>query len=266
MALDICGADGELSERDIEALRAAHRNGVHVVPCSARTLPELRDSQRQLGITGALIAERGAVVVDGSGAALLDERIAPHLAREIVARACELDVLVFMTVGGHMYIRPGPKRWWERTVPPDEGDEVVDDLGDHVGDGPTLIGAFGHVARLYESLPHGQVRARVVLPGTAAESLIVTPINGRYSRALEAVQRSVGVGRSSTLAIVSSEGAHGLFEAAAMRVARHDADERVILSATWHAPQPRDDVAAALEQFARSQDPSSGPRGVPLWT
>jgi hydroxymethylpyrimidine pyrophosphatase-like HAD family hydrolase len=76
----------------------------------------------------------------------------------------------------------------------------------------------------------------------------VTSRAGTYAAALGALQHRYGIRRAETLAIVGAEDAHQLFECAAVRVAMHDADERVLLSAEWEAPA-RDGIAATLERY-----------------
>lgn len=255
VAVDLCGQDGDLTERDKAVLREAEGGGAEVALASARRLDDLVAARRRFALTGSVIAERGAMVADGTGAMLVDERIPPVIAREIVSLACELDAMVCMRVAGRIYVRPRKKRWWERTVEPDSDIEVVTDLAGHVGDGPTLIVANGPIRQLMQKIPHDAIKARLVLPGTDAESIVMTPIRGTYAHALRAIQHRLGVTKAETLAIVESEDAHALFEEAAVRVARYDADERVVLSAEWRSGVARDDVAAALERFVPRNAP-----------
>lgn len=239
----------DLSDRDVAALRrAATERGVQVALVSAQPLADVREMQRQLALSGPLIAERGAHVVDAAGDDLGVLQIPPDAARRILTAARERPLmLTFMRVGGMTYVRPGPKRWWERTVPPPPGTEVVDELEDHVGDGPTLIVATGRDARLLASAD-GPIEVIVRGRGTEIEAVMFTAQGASRGLALRRLRERLGIERRETLAVVESEEALSLFEDAGVRVARADADDRVLLAADWTA-SVEDGLAATLDRF-----------------
>jgi HAD superfamily hydrolase (TIGR01484 family) len=127
LAIDLDGtllrSDGTISQRNIQAVRAARERGIEVVIATGRALSESRASLAAIDHTGMLIAAGGSLLCDASSGATID-RIAlePETVREITRWLVEHDhaalILKDAHAVGYDYLVVGASeldpasRWW----------------------------------------------------------------------------------------------------------------------------------------------------------
>lgn len=81
--------DRTIGERTMRALRAAHEQGVRIVPATGRGKHSMWNYVEQIGVADAAICTNGAQVYDGAGRPIRERPVDLDLARQIVRFAKE---------------------------------------------------------------------------------------------------------------------------------------------------------------------------------
>ena len=81
--------DRTIGERTMRVLRAAHEQGVRIVPATGRGKHSMWNYVEQIGVADAAICTNGAQVYDGAGRPIRERPVDLDLARQIVRFAKE---------------------------------------------------------------------------------------------------------------------------------------------------------------------------------
>jgi hypothetical protein len=246
----------DIGERDRSAIAAAVRAGIAVVLATARTPAAARQFQRELGITGPVIGNNGAYVLDADGTELLHHRIEPGCASRIISQIQRADLYPTLIDGDRVFRRRRPTeslgqiksrvKFCEWTI------DLVNDLRPCIGAGPTTIGLFAPgVHQHVEALASEPVCALRYYDGEAMSGVIFMNAGASKGDALQSVCAALSIEPRDTLAIGDAEADLSMFDFAGVAVAVANATREVRAAADWIAPsQVEQGVAAAIERFA----------------
>lgn len=245
----------DIGERDRAAITAAAKTGIQVVLATARTPSVARQFQQELRIEGPVIGNNGAYAVDADGAALVHRRIDPECAARIISRIQLPALYPTMIDGDRVFRRRRPEeplgqiksrvKFCEWTI------DLVDDLGPHIGPGPTTIGLFtAGVHALAEAMASEPVCVLRYYDAEVMSGVIVTNPEASKGDALRVVCASLSIDPSDTLAIGDADADLSMFALAGTSVAVGNATADVRAAADWIAPsQLEQGVAAAINRF-----------------
>jgi HAD superfamily hydrolase (TIGR01484 family) len=250
VAIDIDGTlvtmEGRLPERNRAALVQAARQGVLLVLATARSVSGAIEILDALGLSGALIAELGATIVDANGVVVETHRFPVAEAEGIIDDLLKASLRFICTVDGVNYessdslgARSGVRRklnvsatdysQTSRIVVRDSSLAGVQDL------------LAQHAVGFYLG---------AAIPG-GTHDVILVPQGVSKGRGMAALCKHRGIDRSNVLAIGDSSTDIELIEWAGIGVAVADGDPSLREKATWVAPPAESgSVAEALIHFS----------------
>lgn len=245
----------EIGEADRTAIGEAVSAGVHVILATARTPSQARQFQQELGLTGPVIGNNGALVELAEGQELLHRRIEAKCAERIVTALVAADLYPNVILGNRIFHRSRADRPVGRETVRvkfcEYAVEVVDDLLPLLGEGATQVGIFTKSFNgALETLASEPVCTLRYYDADALSGAIFVSGDTSKGDGLKAVLRHLGVDPSQTLAIGDSEADLPMFSVAGHAVAVANAATAVREAAEWVAPAQWDGgVAAAIRRY-----------------
>ncbi len=245
----LLGADGELSERNRDALLAARDAGLEVILATARWYRLALPVADSLGLQGPLIACQGAEVrLIGEGTDLLDLRLPAAFADELFSLCDAMRCLAWIPFGEEVLMK---------------GEGAVPNIPDGVRQVPSLARAAREAPRI--ALVQGSAICRAIQaelePRWAGRVQFAASISSRGKTVLTLASAEVNKGAAlaracdalglepgQVAAFGDAENDIEMFRVAGRSYAMGQADERVKRAADAVAPPNTEDgVAVAVE-------------------
>lgn len=245
----------EISAEDRAAIRNLVDAGIHIVLATARTPAQARQFQAELGISGPVIGNNGALAEVGDGVEILHRRIDGVCAERIVAALLDAGLYPNVIRGNEIIRRRRPEEPLGRQVTRvrfvEYAADLVDDLLSHVRGGATQIGIFARsLDSVLTSIASEPVCMLRYYDAEALSGAIFVHPSASKGDALQTVLGHLRVDAANVLAIGDSEADLSMFQVAGRAVAVANATPSVRAAAHWVAPaQWEGGVAAAIRRF-----------------
>jgi Cof subfamily protein (haloacid dehalogenase superfamily) len=249
----LLGPDKAISEQNAAAVRRLNENGAQVIIASGRRHQNSIRFQRQLQLTGPIIACQGGLIRDGESGNVIEAHFLPQTAaREIVGEAEKNGIQVIYYHLDHLYVPEGNNRWldlYESRV--GERAETLPNLSQLDGRRALKIVWYGDPSVLQKTRPEIAARylGKVDVLSTESENLEFMPRGINKAAALEKVAREFGVPREQVLAFGDAENDLQMLAWAGMGVAMRHGNAAAITAARMVSPPGPPETA-----FARAVD------------
>ena len=251
----LLGPDKAISERNASAVRRLNENGVRVIIASGRRHQNSVRFQRQLRLTGPIIACQGGLIRDGESGNVIEAHFLPQtVAREIAYEADKNGVGVIYYHLDHLYVPERSNRWidlYESRV--GERAETLPDLSQLDGRRALKIVWYGDPVVLKKIRPEIAARyeGKVDVLSTESENLEFVPRGINKAAALEKVARELGVPREEVMAFGDGENDVQMLEWAGMGVAMRHGNAAAIAAARMVSPPgpPETAFAGAVDEL-----------------
>jgi Cof subfamily protein (haloacid dehalogenase superfamily) len=249
----LLGPDKAISEQNAAAVRRLNENGAQVIIASGRRHQNSVRFQRQLRLTGPIIACQGGLIRDGESGNVIEAHFLPQaVAREIVGEAEKAGVQAIYYHLDHLYVPERNDRWidlYESRV--GERAETLPDLRQLDGRRALKIVWYGDPVALRKIRPTiaVQYHGKVDVLSTESENLEFMPRGINKAAALEKVAREFGVLREQVLAFGDGENDVQMLEWVGMGVAMRHGNAAAITAARIVSPPGPPETA-----FARAVD------------
>jgi Cof subfamily protein (haloacid dehalogenase superfamily) len=250
----LLGPDKEVSAQNAAAVQRLNENGARVIIASGRRHQNSIRFQRQLGLTGPIIACQGGLIRDGEQGNVVEAHFLPlNTAREIVDQGEQMDVDVIYYHLDHLYVGKARDRWvdlYESRV--GERTEAVADLDQLEGRRALKIVWYGDPDLLKRSRPEitARFQDKVDVLSTELENLEFMPRGVNKATALEKVARELGgVQREQILAFGDGENDVPMLSWAGLGVAMKHGNAAAKAAAKMVSPPGPPETA-----FARAVD------------
>jgi Cof subfamily protein (haloacid dehalogenase superfamily) len=249
----LLGPDKAISEQNAAAVHKLNENGARAIIASGRRHQNSIRFQRQLQLTGPIIACQGGLIRDGESGNVIEAHFLPQtVAREIAGAAEKNGVQVIYYHLDHLYVPEGNNRWldlYESRV--GERAETLPSLSQLDGRRALKIVYYGDPSVLRKIRPEIATRydGRVDVLSTESENLEFMPRGINKAAALEKVAREFGVPREQVLAFGDAENDLQMLAWAGMGVAMRHGNPAAIAVAKLVSPPGPPETA-----FARAVD------------
>ncbi|MBV9104776.1 MAG: HAD family phosphatase [Verrucomicrobia bacterium] len=249
----LLGPDKTISEQNAAAVRRLKENGSQVIIASGRRHQNSIRFQRQLRLTGPIIACQGGLIRDGESGNVIEAHFLPQaVAREIVEEAEKNRVQAIYYHLDHLFVPERNDRWidlYESRV--GERAETLPDLRQLDGRRALKIVWYGDPGILKRIRPTIalQYDGKVDVLSTESENLEFMPRGINKAAALEKVAREYSVLREQVLAFGDGENDVQMLEWAGMGVAMRHGNAAAIAAARMVSPPGPPETA-----FARAVD------------
>jgi Cof subfamily protein (haloacid dehalogenase superfamily) len=249
----LLGPDKAISEQNAAAVRRLNENGAQVIIASGRRHQNSIRFQRQLQLTGPIIACQGGLIRDGESGNVIEAHFLPQAAaREIASEAGQYGVQAIYYHLDHLYVPEQNNRWidlYESRV--GERAEPLPDLSQLDGRRALKIVWYGDPVVLRKVRPEIAVRyhGKVDVLSTESENLEFMPRGINKAAALEKVAREFAVPREQVLAFGDAENDLQMLAWAGMGVAMRHGNPLAIAAARMVSPPgpPETAFARAVE-------------------
>ncbi len=249
----LLGPDKSISEQNAAAVRRLNENGAQVIIASGRRHQNSIRFQRQLQLTGPIIACQGGLIRDGESGNVIEAHFLPQaVAREIAGEAEKNGVQAIYYHLDHLYVPERNNRWidlYESRV--GERAETLPSLSLLDGRRALKIVWYGDPVVLKKVRPviAEQYHGKVDVLSTESENLEFMPRGINKASALEKVARELGVSREQVLAFGDGENDLQMLEWAGMGVAMRHGNAAAIAAARMVSPPgpPETAFARAVE-------------------
>ena len=249
----LLGPDKEISEQNAAAVRRLNENGAQVIIASGRRHQNSIRFQRQLQLSGPIIACQGGLIRDGESGNVIEAHFLPQsVAREIVNEAEKSGVQAIYYHLDHLYVPERNNHWidlYESRV--GERAETLPSLSQLDGRRALKIVWYGDPVVLKKIRPEiaARIDGKVDVLSTESENLEFMPRGINKAAALEKVARELGVPREQVLAFGDGENDVQMLEWAGMGVAMRHGNSAAIAAARMVSPPGPPETA-----FARAVD------------
>jgi Cof subfamily protein (haloacid dehalogenase superfamily) len=249
----LLGPDKAISEQNAAAVQRLNERGAQVIIASGRRHQNSIRFQRQLRLTGPIIACQGGLIRDGESGNVIEAHFLPQaVARDIVEEAEKNGVQAIYYHLDHLYVPERNDRWiglYESRV--GERAETLPDLRQLDGRRALKIVWYGDPVVLKGIRPAiaAQYDGKVDVLSTESENLEFMPRGINKAAAVEKVAREFGVPREQTLAFGDGENDVQTLEWAGMGVAMRHGNAAAIAAARMVSPPGPPETA-----FARAVD------------
>lgn len=261
----LLGPDKAISEQNAAAVRRLNENGAQVIIASGRRHQNSIRFQRQLQLTGPIIACQGGLIRDGESGNVIEAHFLPQtIAREITSEAEQNGVQPIYYHLDHLYVPERNNRWidlYESRV--GERAETLPNLSALDGRRALKIVWYGDPVVLRKARPEIAERyhGKVDVLSTESENLEFMPRGINKAAALEKVAREVGVPREQVLAFGDGENDLQMLAWAGMGVAMRHGNPLAIAAARMVSPPGPPETAfaravAVLFEGASKSEPS----------
>ena len=249
----LLGPDKLISDQNAAAIHRLNENGARVIIASGRRHQNSIRFQRQLQLSGPIIACQGGLIRDGESGNVIEAHFLPQtVAREIAEEAEENGVQPIYYHLDHLYVPEGNNRWldlYEARV--GERAETLPSLSQLDGRRALKIVWYGDPVVLRKIRPEMAVRykGKVDILSTESENLEFMPRGINKAAALEKVAREFGVPQEQVLAFGDAENDLQMLAWAGMGVAMRHGNPAAISVARMVSPPGPPETA-----FARAVD------------
>ena len=249
----LLGPDKAISEQNAAAVRRLNENGAQVIIASGRRHQNSIRFQRQLQLTGPIIACQGGLIRDGESGNVIEAHFLPQtVAREIASEAGQYGVQAIYYHLDHLYVPELNNRWidlYESRV--GERAEPLPDLRQLDGRRALKIVWYGDPVVLKKVRPEIAARyhGKVDVLSTESENLEFMPRGINKAAALEKVAHEFDVPREQVLAFGDAENDLQMLAWAGMGVAMRHGNPLAIAAARMVSPPgpPETAFARAVE-------------------
>jgi Cof subfamily protein (haloacid dehalogenase superfamily) len=249
----LLGPDKEVSAQNAAAVQRLNENGTRVIIASGRRHQNSIRFQRQLGLTGPIIACQGGLIRDGEQGNVVEAHFLPlSAAREIVDEGEHRGVDVIYYHLDHLYVGKERDRWidlYESRV--GERTETLPDLDQLEGRRALKIVWYGDpdVLKRNRLEVTAQFQDKVDVLSTELENLEFMPHGVNKATALEKVARELGVHREQVLAFGDGENDVPMLSWAGLGVAMNHGNAAAIAAAkiVSHSGPPETAFARAVD-------------------
>jgi Cof subfamily protein (haloacid dehalogenase superfamily) len=249
----LLGPDKLISDQNAAAIHRLNENGARVIIASGRRHQNSIRFQRQLQLSGPIIACQGGLIRDGESGNVIEAHFLPQtVAREIAEGAEANGVQPIYYHLDHLYVPEGNNRWldlYEARV--GERAETLPSLSQLDGRRALKIVWYGDPVVLRKVRPEMAARyqGKVDILSTESENLEFMPRGINKAAALEKVAREFGVPQEQVLAFGDAENDLQMLAWAGMGVAMRHGNPAAISVARMVSPPGPPETA-----FARAVD------------
>jgi len=249
----LLGPDKLISNQNAAAIHRLNENGARVIIASGRRHQNSIRFQRQLQLSGPIIACQGGLIRDGESGNVIEAHFLPQtVAREIAEEAEVNGVQPIYYHLDHLYVPEGNNRWldlYEARV--GERAETLPSLSQLDGRRALKIVWYGDPVVLRKVRPEMAARyqGKVDILSTESENLEFMPRGINKAAALEKVAREFGLPQEQVLAFGDAENDLQMLAWAGMGVAMRHGNPAAISVARMVSPPGPPETA-----FARAVD------------
>lgn len=249
----LLGPDKQVSAQNAAAVQRLCDNGARVIIASGRRHQNSIRFQRELGLTGPIIACQGGLIRDGEHGNVVEAHFLPlSAARDIVDEGEHRGVNVIYYHLDHLYVGKERDRWvdlYESRV--GEQTETLPDLDQLEGRRALKIVWYGDPDVLKRNRPEitARFQNKVDVLSTELENLEFMPHGVNKATALEKVAHELGVHREQVLAFGDGENDVPMLSWAGLGVAMNHGNAAAIAAAKMVSPAGPPETA-----FARAVD------------
>lgn len=236
----LLGPDKLISDENAAAVRRLNENGARVIIASGRRHQNSIRFQRQLQLSGPIIACQGGLIRDGESGNVIEAHFLPQtVAREIAAEAEKNGVQPIYYHLDHLYVPEGNNRWldlYESRV--GERAETLPSLGQLDGRRALKIVWYGDPVILRKIRPElaARYQGKVDILSTESENLEFMPRGVNKAAALEKLAHEFGVPQEQVLAFGDAENDLQMLAWAGMGVAMRHGNPIAISAARMVSP------------------------------
>jgi Cof subfamily protein (haloacid dehalogenase superfamily) len=245
----LLGPDKAISEQNAAAVRRLNENGAQVIIASGRRHQNSIRFQRQLQLTGPIIACQGGLIRDGESGNVIEAHFLPQSgAREIVSEGERYGIQVIYYHLDHLYVPERNNSWidlYESRV--GERAETLPNLDQLDGRRALKIVWYGDptVLRKIRSEIAARLYGKIDVLSTESENLEFMPRGINKASALEKVAHEFGVPREEVLAFGDAENDLQMLAWAGMGVAMRHGNPTAISAARMVSPPGPPETAFA---------------------
>jgi Cof subfamily protein (haloacid dehalogenase superfamily) len=249
----LLGPDKLISDQNAAAIHRLNEHGARVIIASGRRHQNSIRFQRQLQLTGPIIACQGGLIRDGESGNVIEAHFLPQaVAREIAGEAEQNGVQPIYYHLDHLYVPEGNNRWldlYESRV--GERAETIPSLSQLDGRRALKIVWYGDPVILRKIRPEmaAHYQGKVDILSTESENLEFMPRGINKAAALEKVAREFGVLQEQVVAFGDAENDLQMLAWAGMGVAMRHGNPAAISAAKMVSPPGPPETA-----FARAVD------------
>jgi Cof subfamily protein (haloacid dehalogenase superfamily) len=258
----LLGPDKLISDQNAAAIHRLNEHGARVIIASGRRHQNSIRFQRQLQLTGPIIACQGGLIRDGESGNVIEAHFLPQaVAREIAEEAEQNGVQPIYYHLDHLYVPEGNNRWldlYESRV--GERAETIPSLSQLDGRRALKIVWYGDPVVLRKVRPEMAARyqGKVDILSTESENLEFMPRGINKAAALEKVAREFGVPQEQVLAFGDAENDLQMLAWAGMGVAMRHGNPAAISVARMVSPPGPPETAFARAVDVLFEDTSKG--------
>jgi Cof subfamily protein (haloacid dehalogenase superfamily) len=253
----LLGPDKAISEQNAAAVHRLNATGTQVIIASGRRHQNSIRFQRQLHLTGPIIACQGGLIRDGESGNVIEAHFLPQtVAQDIVGEAEKNGIQAIYYHLDHLYVPERNDHWidlYESRV--GERAETLPSLGQLDGRRALKIVWYGDPTVLAKIRPEiaARYREKVDVLSTESENLEFMPRGINKAAALEKVAREFGVPREQVLAFGDGENDVQMLEWAGMGVAMKHGNAAAIAAAKMVSPPgpPGTAFARSVEELLK---------------
>jgi Cof subfamily protein (haloacid dehalogenase superfamily) len=249
----LLGPDKAISPQNVAAVHRLRERGVTVIIASGRRHQNSVRFQRQLGLTGPIIACQGGLIRDGESGNVIEAHFLPQaVARDIVKEAELHDIQAIYYHLDHLYVAERNNRWidlYEKRV--GERAEVLPNLDQLDGRRALKIVWYADPGLLETLRPEisNRYRQKADILSTEQENLEFMPRGINKATALAKVAAEYDILPEQVLAFGDGENDVQMLAWAGMGIAMRHGSKAAITAAKMVSPEGPPEIA-----FARAID------------
>jgi Cof subfamily protein (haloacid dehalogenase superfamily) len=249
-----------ISDQNAAAVRRLRENGVTVIIASGRRHQNSVRFQRQLQLTGPIIACQGGLIRDGESGNVIEAHFLPQsVTRQIISEAESRDIQIIYYHLDHLYVAERNNKWlelYETRV--GERAEVIANLEQLDGRRALKLVWYGDPEILTKTRPEMSAHygEKVDILSTERENLEFMPRGINKASALAKVAVEYGVPAEQVLAFGDGENDVQMLAWAGMGVAMSHGSQAAISAARLVSPKGPPETAFARAVDALFEDPT----------
>jgi Cof subfamily protein (haloacid dehalogenase superfamily) len=259
----LLGPDKTVSPENLVAVQRLRENGVTVIIASGRRHQNSVRFQRQLQLSGPIIACQGGLIRDGESGNVIEAHFLPQgVTRQIIDEAEKHDIQVIYYHLDHLYVAERNNRWvnlYEMRV--GEKAEILPNLEQLDGRRALKLVWYGDPAVLGQIRPEMSTHygEKVDILSTERENLEFMPRGINKATALAKVAAEFGVPADQVLAFGDGENDVQMLAWAGVGVAMDHGSQAAIAAAKRVSPKGPPETAFARAVDALFEGAGSGP-------